>query len=434
MDILNIICAWLRVTNLRREEPGTMARKRWIVVVISVLLACLVMAGLGAVWLVKNIPAAARLVYGEPRRSTPLSSPRGTLVPFLATMTLTPEPTRAQPGATPSVMPGVDVTPLVTAIGIPTADGLATLTATAFITYTSTLTPTLAAPTPVPRPQWIAFETTRGAFGDYEIFVMAPDGSRLANLTNCWADDVAPVWAPDGRHIAFVSLRDTLTGKWGMENASIYVMDFDPSAGTGGEKVVRLTDDQGNDGWPTWSPDGKRVAFHSDRGGDWDIWVINVDGSGLTNLTHSPGEDRYPAWSPGGAGSARIAFMSNRGGNQDVWVMNADGSNPKNLTKKQGRDRYPMWSPDGKRLTFNTDRDGNQEIYMMSADGSNQTNVSRSPGSTEGLADWSPDGRQLVLYSSRPGNKDIFIVDLSTGRWTNITNNPASDEFCSWSP
>jgi Tol biopolymer transport system component len=410
-----------------------MTRKRWITVVVAALLVCLVTAGFGAVWLVRNIPGAARLVYGNPRSPTPFSSSPGTL-PFLPTVTLTPEPTRAQPSATPSATLSVQVTPRVTRVGTPTAGALATLTATAFLTTTPTLTPTLSLPTPTPRPQWIAFETTRGAFGDYEIFVMASDGSRLANLSNSWADDVAPVWAPDGRRIAFVSFRDTLTGKWGVENGSIYIMDFDPVAGTGTGNAVRLTDGQGSDGWPTWSPDGKRIAFHSNRGGDWDIWIINTDGSGLTNLTASPGEDRYPAWSPGSVGSAQIAFMSRRGGDQDVWVINVDGSDPKNLTKKKGRDRYPMWSPDGKRLTFNTNRDGDQEVYMMNADGSNQTNVSRSPKSTEGLADWSPNGRQLVLYSDRPGNKDIFIVDLSTGRWTDITNNPASDEFCTWSP
>jgi Tol biopolymer transport system component len=267
---------------------------------------------------------------------------------------------------------------------------------------------------------------------------MAPDGSRLANLTLSWADDVAPVWSPNGRRIAFVSLRDTLAGKWGLEPSSIYLMDFDPLTGMGGGNVVRLTDDEGDDGWPTWSADGQRVAFESDRSGNWDIWIVNVDGSGLTNLTRSPEDERYPAWSPDGK---KMAFTLKRSGRSNVWVMNVEDAltgsgeySPVNLTKTPHRDRYAMWSPDGKKIAFNTNRDGDQEIYVMDADGSNPTNVSRAPESTEGLADWSPDGKRLVLYSDRPGNKDEFVVNLAGGPWANITNHPASDEFSTWAP
>jgi TolB protein len=281
------------------------------------------------------------------------------------------------------------------------------------------------------RAQWIAFETKRGKFGDYEVFAIAPDGSRLVNLTNSWADDVAPVWSPDGRRVAFVSFRDTVAGKSGLGPGSIYVMDFDALTGQSRGNVMPVTGKVTNDGWPTWSPDGRRIAFHSDRSGNWDVWVISLDDSGLTNVTDHPDDDRYPAWSPDGQS---IAFTSDRDGDQDVWLMNVDGSNPVNLSNTPGRDRYAMWSPDGRQIAFNTQRDGNQEIYVMEADGSNQTNVTHAPDSIEGLADWSPEGQRLVLYSDRPGNKDVFIVDLTTGRWTNITNHPTSDEFCTWSP
>jgi TolB protein len=290
---------------------------------------------------------------------------------------------------------------------------------------------------PVRQLQWIAFETERGEFGDYEVYAVATDGSRLTNLTNSWADDVAPVWSPDGRHVAFVSYRHTLSGKWSLRGGSIYVLDFDPQGGVGGGNPRRLTFGASDD-WPTWSPDGQRIAFQSDRSGNWDIWCIKLDGSGLTRLTDDPGADRYPDWSPDGQ---KIAFTSKRGGNEDVWVQDvteilrgAGGSAPVNLTRAESRDRYAMWSPDGERLTFNTERDGNLEIYMMNADGSNPRNVSRAPESTEGLADWSPDGNSLVLYSDCTGNKEVFIVDLLTGKWTNLTNHPASDEFATWSP
>jgi len=301
----------------------------------------------------------------------------------------------------------------------------------------ATPVPTRVNPTAAPRDQWLAFETKRGELGDYEVYAITTTGSRLTNLTHSWADDVAPVWGPDGRQIAFVSFRDTLAGKWGLANGSIYIMAFDPVAGQAGE-VRRVTDGEGKDGWPTWSADGQRLAFHSDRAGSFDIWIVNVDGSGLRRLTESPADDRYPAWSPDGQ---TIAYTSNRSGNEDVWVVDvvealagAADENAVNLTQAPERDRYPMWSPDGSRLTFNTNRDGDYEVYVMNADGSGQENISRSPTSTEGLADWSPDGRSLVLYSDRPGNKDEFVVDLETGQWVNVTQDPASDEFCTWSP
>jgi TolB protein len=338
-------------------------RKHWIIISALAASACLLAAGLGALYLVNNVPAAARLVRGE--ASAPLFQ---------------------NPPASTSESP---------------------------------------------QSGWIAFETDRGELGDYEIYAMAPDGSRLTNLTQSWADDLAPVWSPDGQRIAFVSLRDTLAGKWGMGPRSIYVMEFDPRTGAAGPNVARLTDEEMNAGWPTWAPDSARVAFESDRSGSLDIWAASLDGTGLTNLTDHPAEDRFPAWSPDGT---KIAFTSNRGGNFDVWVMNADGTEPVNLTHEPGPDRFAMWSPDSQRITFNTRRDGNQEVYVMDADGANQTNLTQAPDSTEGLADWSPDGQRLVIYSDRPGNKDIFILDPTTGDWTNLTNHSASDEFCTWSP
>jgi len=421
-----------------------MSRKKWIGVVLILVIVC-ALAGTGLIVASRSVPGVARLIYGDPARRTDTGVMTGEPLPVLeldiATLTFTPtlSPTplpTVTPHSTPTPAP-TQVTPTrAAATGGPTVPSTPTATASPTLTFTPTPTDT-PAPTATPRPQWLAFETRRGELGDYEVFAITPAGSRLTNLTNSWADDVAPVWGPDGRRIAFVSFRDTLAGKWGLAKGSIYIMAFDPVAGRSGQ-VVRVTDDDGGDGWPTWSPDGKRIAFHSDRGGNFDIWIVNVDGSGLTRLTQSPADDRYPSWSPDGL---RIAYTSNRSGNEDVWVVNvgqalagAADENAVNLTRSPERDRYPMWSPDGSRLTFNTNRDGDYEVYIMNADGSGQQNISRSPHSTEGLADWSPDGRLLVLYSDRPGNKDIFVVDLKTDKWVNVTRDPAGDEFCTWSP
>ena len=396
-----------------------MVRKRWIVIVTVCLLVCLITVSMAAWLAVQNIPGLARLFYGHSPTSPAIDALHPTVSPLqIATLTSTPPP--SQPPATPALFVSPTAPPRTAGPG-----DVVTQEPTLGPSPTSTSVP----PTATPPPEWLAFETKRGSLGDYEIFVMTTDGTRVTNLTNSWADDVSPVWSPDGRRIAFVSLRDTLTGKWGLGPGTIYIMDFDPVVGVA-NNLFRLTDGTSEDGWPTWSPDGRRVAFQSDRTGNWDIWVMNTDGSGLTQLTNHPEDDEHPDWSPDGK---KIAFTSRREGNRDIWVMNADGSKPVNLTKTPSRDRYPMWSPDGRQIAFNTNRDDNQEIYVMNADGSNQRNVTNSP-SIEGLADWSPDGKRLVLYSDRPGNKDIFIVDLTTGEWTDINRDPASDEFCTWSP
>jgi Tol biopolymer transport system component len=425
-----------------------MPHRRWIALVVVLMLTCLLVSAIAAVVLVNSIPAAARLVYGDPPTFTPRPTQRATFTPFLHTATLTTTPIPTEIEATPTSLPPSPTSVSATAATLPPATSTSNLPTQEPSIPSPTpspapsptpsptpspkpATPSPRPPSPTPRPEWIAFETARGSLNDYEIFAMAPDGSRLQNLTNSWADDVAPVWSPDGRRIAFVSLRDTVAGKWGLGPSSVYVMDFDPVTGTGGGNATRVTGVDTDDGWPTWSPDGQRIAFESDRSGNWDIWAINLDGSGPTNLTNSVSLDRYPAWSPDGT---RIAFTSDREGNYDVWVMNADGSDPVNLTNTPGRDRYAMWSPDSKKIAFNTRRQGDQEIFVMNGDGSDQTNVSQAPDSTEGLADWSPDGKRLVLYSNSSGNKELYIVDLVSGSWTNITNDPASDEFCTWSP
>lgn len=409
-------------------------RKRWLAAGLALAVLGLACGSLGIIHLARTVPGGARPLGDA--LAGPTQTPGGRPEIKSVLPTATPTATTIELATeSPSPPPATETTTVV--LPTDTPEPVAGLT----LTPTWTAPPTSVPPTATPRAptgvEWIAFESRRGENDDYEIMVMAPDGSRQTNLSNSWADDVAPAWSPDGRRIAFVSFRDTATGKWETDSGSIYVMAFDPASGQSGE-VRRITDDVGSDGWPTWSPDRLRIAFHSDRSGNWDIWIANADGSGLRQLTHHPGPDRFAAWSPDGT---QIAFTSRRSGNDDVWVIDVaealesgDDSGAINLTRSSGVDRYPFWSPDGQQLTFNTRRDGNDEVYIMNRDGSAPRNVSKSPRSSEGLADWSPDGRQLVFYSDRSGNKEIYILDLASRTWTNISNHPAHDEFCTWSP
>jgi len=198
----------------------------------------------------------------------------------------------------------------------------------------------------------IAFISNRD--GNWEIYVMNADGSELENLTNNPADDATPSWSPDGKKIAFVSVRD-------------FLWDYEPS----------------------WSPDGKKIAFWSNRDGNREIYVMNADGSEQRNLTNNPADDVDPSWSPDGK---KIAFASRRDGKlnfDEIYVMNADGSEQKRLTNNLGNDDAPSWSPDGKKIAFSSDKGGNREIYVMNADGSEQKRLTNNPG-FDAYPSWSP--------------------------------------------
>ena len=180
---------------------------------------------------------------------------------------------------------------------------------------------------------------------------------------------------------------------------------------------------------PTPSPDGTRIAYVSKRSGNYDIYVIGADLSGLRQLTSDAARDDEPAWSPDGR---RIAFRSFRASAQgDIWVMDADGSNAVNLTpdvsgSTPSSERSPTWSANGSRIAFARSTtpcividDGmsweaehqclEQRIWTMAANGSDQR---RLTGSTAygGMPAWSPDGTHIAYSSYGLYGMDITAI------------------------
>ena len=191
-----------------------------------------------------------------------------------------------------------------------------------------------------------------------EIFVVNPKSGVAMRLTRNRASDSNPTWSANGARIAFESNRDARTSR---EDADVYVMRSD---GTG---VTPVTFTRAFDGDPAWSRAG-RIAFESDRAGNMDVWAINADGSRQRQLTTDRSFDGDPAWSPDGS---RIVFTSRRDtGDLEIYVMNVDGTGQTRLTSSPGDDQNPSWSPDGRRIAFDSMRDGNLEVYAMSTDGS----------------------------------------------------------------
>ena len=173
--------------------------------------------------------------------------------------------------------------------------------------------------------------------------------------------------------------------------------------------ATRLTFDDAFDSSPAWSPDGRRIAFESERDGNDEIYVMNADGSGVARLTVNDAIDGSPAWSPDGQ---RIAFDSTRDGNPELYVMNADGSGVTRLTFNNARDWSPAWSPDGRRIAFDSNHDGNLEIYVMNADGSGVTRHTHNQ-THDGTPAWSPDGRHIAFHSNRDGRMDIYVMNAA---------------------
>jgi len=249
----------------------------------------------------------------------------------------------------------------------------------------------------------------RIVFDDYEdVYTMRPDGTDVRNVTGRAGAEFDGAWSPDGQ---FVVYRDSRRGI--NEDDEIYIVRAD------GTRARNLTSDPANDWGPDWSSDGKWITFNSDRtGGALGGYLVRPDGSDLIRLPTDVWVE-YPTFSPDGT---KIAFMGHDGGDYDIFVADVATGEATQLTDASGSDGWPAWSPDSTTIAFSSERDDctrapehedcwntgkpgeHHDVWIMGADGSNQRRVTSEFGQ---FVTWSPDGRYLLvsgqaLYVVRP--------------------------------
>jgi len=266
----------------------------------------------------------------------------------------------------------------------------------------------------------IAFTSNRD--GNFEIYVMKPDGSGPVRLTNNPALDINPALSPDGTRIAFVSTRSG--------SAQLWTMNAD------GTNPTPVTADPGQDASPAWSPDGKTIAYSSTRSGSLQIWALDttqpLSSSNPRQVTANTfaGADTTPAWSPV---AGQIAFTSTSSGSPQIWLMNADGSGtPTQVTHDAGLDATPAWSPDGSTIAFINLQRGSASINAIKPDGSGRTQLVNNPLNVDDPPSWSPDGRRVAYTTMVNGVFQIFEVDVTTLVSSQITAGAATNALPSW--
>ena len=223
------------------------------------------------------------------------------------------------------------------------------------------------------------------------------------------------------------------TGTPGVNDFEIYVMNPD------GSNRTNITDENPiTDYNPLWTADGTKIIYEAESVGQavddtFELWTMNPDGSGKAILyANGKPEDIPRGVHPDGS---QIVVQSNETGNNEIFKLNADGTGKVNITNNPASDAWPRWSADGTRIFFHSNRAGNFDIWSMDPFGGNLVNLTAGSALSDNTVEVSPDGQKLAFTRQFPaGNSEIFTMNVDGTNQVNISNFPTYDSIVTWSP